>query len=196
MQLKNNIQELESKFWYKGWALDYHSIYSNPNPYGGFDTKRTEIGEALYSLKYCDNRNQLEPIATTASTFILSAQNEWWFQFVKAIIPVPPSVNTRRFQPVLELARLISQKLEIKCDEDYLLKVKQTEQLKNVGNQQDRFKQLRGAFKVKKMRYFFGTILVFDDIYGSGSTLETICRIIKDKGNVRFIYVLTITRKR
>ncbi len=31
--------------WRKGWALDIHTVSSQPLPSGGYDTERTEFGE-------------------------------------------------------------------------------------------------------------------------------------------------------
>lgn len=55
---------------------------------------------------------------------------------------------------------------------------------------------LKCSFSVKDDRFSGGTVLVFDDFYGSGATLESVCKTIKEKGGARFIYVLTLTKTR
>jgi len=194
--MKTNVQILESDCWFKGWALDFHTISSVLLPDGRFNTDRTKLGEALFRLKYGPDIRQVEPIADTVSNFLLSNDNQWWFKWLSAIIPVPPSNKNRTFQPVLELAKAISIKSGIMCHEDYLGKVKETEQLKNLDDIETRYLQLKGAFAVKDNRFFNKTVLVFDDLYRSGETLESICKTIREKGNASFIYVLTVTKTR
>ena len=194
--MNTNVQILESDCWYKGWALDFQTISSTPLSDGRFETERPELGEALYSLKYKSDKRQIDPIANTVSNFLLSNDNQWWFRYLSAIIPVPPSYKNRPFQPVLELAKSISIKSGILCHDDYLVKVKETEQLKNLDHIETRYHQLEGAFSVKDNRFFNRTILVFDDLYRSGETLKAICKTIKKEGNARYIYVLTVTKTR
>lgn len=39
-------------------------------------------------------------------------------------------------------------------------------------------------------------ILVLDDLYRSGATLNEVCKVIKDQGKAEIIYVLVITKTR
>ena len=61
--------------WAHGWALAQHTVRStadgpNSNTHPEFDTERTELGEALYKLKYRADHTQLEPLARTIADFI------------------------------------------------------------------------------------------------------------------------------
>ena len=194
--MKTNVQDLIGNWWYRGWALDFHTISSVQMSDGHFDTERSELGEALFLLKYRSDINQIQPLADTVTYFLKSEENQWWFKYVDAFISVPPSSVNRPFQPVPELARAISIKSGIRYDEDYLIKLKETEQLKNIDDAETRLHQLEGAFSVKDNRFSDGTVLVFDDLYRSGETVESICKAIKEKGHARYIYVLTITKTR
>lgn len=54
-----------------GYALAFHTIWSTPlgtydAGHSRFDTRRTEIGELLYQLKYQKNRAVLEQLIETA----------------------------------------------------------------------------------------------------------------------------------
>jgi len=193
--LQTNVRELKGNWWYRGWALDIHTISSVPMP-GGFDTERTELGQAVYLLKYEGHIDQIHPIADTVTNFLKLEENQWWFKYVSGIVPVPPSKFDRPFQPVFELAREISHKSKIRSDEDFLIKTKDTEELKNIDDAETRYRQLEDAFSVKDDRFSGGTVLVFDDLYRSGETLASVCKTIKEKGRARFIYVLTLTKTR
>ncbi len=64
--------------WREGFALDHHivsSTYLGDDDYGHpmFDTKRTELGELLYRLKYTSDASVVDELANTAGQFV----NSW-----------------------------------------------------------------------------------------------------------------------
>ena len=136
--------------WKAGWAIDLHTISSFPLGDGRFETKRTEIGEALYQLKYRNDYSQIPMLAQMAINFL---KTKSMLSYIDAILPVPPSDLNRGMQPVFEIAKLIGKYLSIYVDIDYLVKIKNTEQLKNINDIENREKILRSAFRVKDLRY-------------------------------------------
>lgn len=179
--------------WREGWALDLHTLSSIPYGFGVFDTKRTEVGEALYQLKYHSDRNKIQPLAETACKFM---QTRLFTPYLHAIIPVPPSNLSRPFQPVIELAREIGRRLNLPVLDDYLLKTRSTEALKGINDPETRRKELQGAFRVKDNSLAGKNILLFDDLFRSGETLTEITKVLYDTGKVKDVYVLTITKTR
>ena len=120
--------------WTGGYALDFHTIsseYIGDDEYGHpqFVTKRSDMGEMLYRLKYKSDKSVLRIINETVAQFI--NQMNWP---IDLIIPVPPSRTRRTFQPVLALAKGISKLLEIELCPDCVVKTKETAELKNVYN--------------------------------------------------------------
>ena len=118
--------------WRKGFVLDYHttgSTYLGDDEYGHpiFNTKRTEIGELLYRLKYRSDTSVLDEIVTTAADFMNS-----WNPGVEMVIPVPPSRSDRPFQPVMLIAEELSKRLHIPFRKDCVTKAKDMPELKNV----------------------------------------------------------------
>ncbi len=193
--LPTNVQELKSNFWYRGWALDIHTTSSIKKPDDRFETTRPPLGEALYLLKYRDDKKQIEPIAHTVSNFVLAPTNHWWFHYISAIIPVPPSKTHRPFQPVFELAEQIARLSHIECHLDYLIKNKDTDQSKNLPAEQ-KHQELINAFSVADNRFSNKTVLVFDDLYDTGATMNIVCDLLKKSGNASYIYILTVTKTR
>lgn len=179
--------------WTGGWALDWHTVSSTPRPDGSFDTVRTELGEALYRLKYRSRREYIEPLADAAAEFV---RRLWVLPRLRGLVPVPPSVRNRPFQPVLEVARAIGARTGLTVADEYLLKVKQTPSLKDIDDVAARHEQLAGAFRVADERYAGRSILLFDDLFRSGETLAEVCRTLAREGRVERIYVLTLTRTR
>ena len=169
--------------WKGGWALDQHmAIYPN----------RTEIGEMLYQLKYNKDKSKIEPLAKKAFEFMKTRYVTNW---LSCIIPVPPSDNTRLFQPVIEIAKLLGKKLDIPVNYDCLLKVKTTEFMKdNNISAIEKEKKLKGVFKIKDHTFKNKKILLFDDVCQTGSTLKEITKVLYNEGNVEDVFTLTITK--
>lgn len=179
--------------WRYGEALDLHTLSSVPRNDGNFDTTRTEIGEALYQLKYQFDRSKIEPIAEVVAQRIMS-----WrvFPYLKALIPIPPSKLDRPFQPVLELAKAIGNKTNLPLPNDYLFKVKQTQALKEIESPELRQQEIQDAFQVSDQRYLKESVLLFDDLFRSGETLNAVSKTLLSQGNVGRLYVLTVTMTR
>lgn len=181
--------------WDWGRALDLHTLNSILLPDGKFDTTYTALGKALNKLKYWNDISFIPFLVNSVCNF-LRVEFSDSVKITDAIIPVPPSDITRNFQPVYELTKSISSGLNIPADLDYLKKIKSTSQIKGIENPDQRRRILDGAFEIKDMRYKDKNILLFDDLFRSGSTLAEITKLMKDKGKVGKVFVLTITKTR
>jgi len=183
--------------WAEGYALDLHTTSSTFLGYDGyghpqFETVRSELGELLYKLKYRADRSAVDSIAETAAEFLA----EKWRVNVDLILPVPPSNTGRKRQPVLEVATAISERTGIELCLDGLVKVKQTPQLKDVFNFKERVAALEGAFTVEKAKIQGKSVLLFDDLFRSGATMNTITECLTKDGGAEVVYALTLTRTR
>jgi competence protein ComFC len=152
--------------WAEGYALDLHTTSSTFLGYDGyghpqFETVRSELGEFLYRLKYRADPSAVDSIAETAAEYL----TEKWHVNVDLIVPVPPSETSRKRQPVLEVARAISDRTGIELCLDCLVKVKQTPQLKNVFDFKERVAALEGAFTAEKAKIQGKRVLLFDDLF-------------------------------
>lgn len=179
--------------WCAGWVLDLHTKSSHPSPGGGFDTKRTELGELLYRLKYDGDRRALEPLAKTAAKFI---SERHIYRSLKAIIPIPPSVTNRSFQPVAVLAASIGKLTKLEAPENYLTRKTNAPELKNINNPALRRKALKNSFQVSDCRYEKECVMLFDDLYRSGETLYEATRTLYNMGKAERVYVFAMTRTR
>ena len=180
--------------WTEGYVLDFHTISSIPtgDPYNPFDTKRTELGDLVYRLKYRNDPSVLSTIADTAEDFIRSRWQP--APTFEAIVPVPPSLSTRKNQSVVELARELASRLEVGAWEDAVRKAIPTPQMKNVPiwERQELLKDAiqRGSLKVMGKR-----ILLLDDLIESGSTLRRATDVLWSSGPSQ-VYALVMTRTR
>lgn len=183
--------------WTHGWALDQHTVRSTGAPdsfvHPTFDTERTEIGEAIYKLKYRDDLSQVEPIARVIGDFVRSRSELW---DIKAILAVPPSEWRRSFQPVEKVASRVGELLGLPAPDDYLLKAKQTMPLKGITDKRRRRKELDDAFSVPDRRFADQHVLLFDDLYRSGETLKAVTGTLLVQGGVGMVSVITATSTR
>lgn len=192
--MKVNIRKIHG-LWEDGLSLDKHtlsSVYTGDNEYGHptFDTTRTEIGECLYQLKYRHDYNQVPIIAHEISTAASSA-----FEFISFVLPVPPSQHRNR-QPVVEVSRQVAANLGVPCIENMLLKNAHTEQMKNISTRDEKIKALCDKLYFQDIvadgQY---DVLIIDDLYDTGATLEAATVVLRSYLKIRNIYVATITRK-
>lgn len=185
--------------WVEGYALDIHTISSilvgyDEFGYEVFDTKRSEIGELLYRLKYKSDKTTIDAILDVVINFL---ENDWKLAKVLAgIVPVPPSRTGRLFQPVTEIAKRISSRLQFSCYDKSLTKTIETPEIKDVFDYQKRLGLLEKAFAVQSTLFNGKNVLLFDDLYRSGATLNAITRVLYEQGKADHVYVLTLTKTR
>lgn len=179
--------------WVEGYVLDYHTVSSTPtgDPYYRFDTKRTELGELLFRLKYREGGSTaLADIVDTAEQFVAG-----WQIPIDCVVPAPPSL-TRKTQPAVEVARELATRLRLPVCEDALVKVKATPQMKNIDDWSERQRVLAEAIQAGQSDVKGKSILLFDDLIESGSTLRRAAEVLLKDGGARAIYALVLTRTR
>lgn len=180
--------------WRQGYALDVHTLYSVPighNEFGHmqFDTKRSELGELLYRLKYSGDQTVVDEIADAATAFLTQ-----WQPKVDMLLPVPPS-NARTVQPVAILAREIAARVGITVSES-VTKTRDAPQLKRVYDLDERSRILEGLHAVDTSVVTGKRLLLFDDLFRSEATMNAITTELLEHGQASEVFVLTITRTR
>src|SRR5579863_2538999 len=181
--------------WSNGFTLDVHTASSEllgHDEYGHpqFASKRSELGELLYKLKFRRNKIVIPAIAEVVGTFA-----ESYLPRVDLIVPVPPS-RPRKEQPVILIAHAIGDRIGIPVFEDCVWKVRETSQLKNVFDFDERSRLLDGAFEIDRSATNGKTVLLFDDLYRSGATLNAVNSLLYDRGDAKDVLALALTRTR
>jgi competence protein ComFC len=180
--------------WKEGYVLDYHtksSEFIGDDEYGRpqFNTVRTPAGELLYQVKYRRGKAALTDLISVAAEFIRG-----WGPPVKAIVPVPPS-RPRPSQPVLQIAEGIGRILGIPV-RDVVRKAPNAKELKDVFGYHERLQLLARAHRVASADLHGKSVLVVDDLYRSGATLNAVAASLRAQGKVREVYVFCPTRTR
>ena len=102
------------------------------------------------------------------------------------------SLKKRGFNQCSVLAKNISSILDIPVF-DCLVKVKETKEQKLLGKE-ERMKNILDAFEIKnKEKLFKKNILLIDDVYTTGATINE-CKKNIEKCNINKIYLLTIAK--
>ena len=190
-----NIKRIDGT-WTLGYSLDKHTISSTPignNEYGHmqFDTVRAEAGEALFQLKY---RSDFSQVSLIAQQMKKSLGN--YFSSCNLIVPMPASkVRTR--QPVNEIAKELALLMGISCYENLLVKTGSTPAIKDIATREEKISTLMGVFTVNDLLPSgLYDILIVDDLFDSGSSLEAATNVLKGYNKIQNVYVATVTRKR
>jgi ATP-dependent DNA helicase RecQ len=161
--------------------LGFHSRYQ------GSEWTRSPVGELAFRLKYQGDFNAIPPLVQKIKDLI---QDHPEIAQVDAVIPVPSSVQ-REKDPVSSLASEIAKQVKINYW-PVLAKSRKTEQQKQFQTLAQKKANVAGAFQlqssVKGKR-----LLVLDDLFDSGATLEEITKLLKQSGADK-VNVLTITR--
>jgi predicted amidophosphoribosyltransferase len=185
--------------WNSGYALDIHTLHSEYlgiDEFGHniYDTTRSEIGEAVYQLKYKKKLSFIDVLADVAAKaikeLILVEKST-----LDCIVPVPPSDPNRKEQPVFQIAKRISEILKIQFDDNLIEKNLHTAQMKNVPVE-ERVSKLKNAYTVSRKEFSYNSILLFDDLYHTGATTNGCVKALKSqKSNIK-IFLITMTKTR
>lgn len=109
------------------------------------------------------------------------------------LIPIPlhpRRMRRRGYNQAQVLARALGRYLNLPVYEKILFRIKNTTPLKN-QNYKERQNNLKKAFLVGKNDVKLNTILLVDDIYTTGSTIDEAARILLDSG-VKRVYAVTL----
>jgi len=165
--------------WVEGYALDFHTessrhVGTDDQGHPLFETRRTPAGEFLYRFKYRRDRAVVRELVVAAADFLRA-----WHPPVDMLVPVPAS-RDRTPQPVTTLAVALARETG----------------LQNVHDDDARMEILANAHEVDRSRVQGRAVLLFDDLYRSGATMNSITAALYDAGGATAVYGLTLTRTR
>ena len=180
--------------WDAGWVLNKHSISSvflGYDEYGHprFNTTHTEVGEALYQLKYKNDWTQCKPLAQAIAKHIYPK-----FANVGFIVPMPAS-ESRPSQPVTEIAKELGVLVNVPVFDNVLSKKTSGTSLKNLQTKDEKMKAIADSFSVHDEISEDGqwNVLLVDDLFATGATMEAATKALRSYSKVGKIYVAALT---
>jgi predicted amidophosphoribosyltransferase len=181
--------------WKQGFSFDIHTISSKcigEDQYGRlqFDNKRSAMGQCLYKLKYGQDPSMISSIV---DLLIQNTEFDAFIKSVDAILPTPPSNKYRRLQPVV----LVSQEIARRCGKTLRLDVLSSinnEEIKNIDTA-EKYSKIKESMHIDTLLDKTEKILIFDDVFDSGSTLTAITDTLMEAG-YKDVSVFTLTKTR
>lgn len=148
------------------------------------------VAPSIYRMKYGGRREYAdyfgEEMADCLEDFIRSCAPD-------ALVPIPlhrKRRNQRGFNQAELLARAVGHRTGIPVRTDLLRRIKNTTPLK-YQNPQERQNNLKKAFHISQNDVKLSTIIIVDDIYTTGSTLDAAAAVLVRHG-VRRVYFIAL----
>lgn len=184
--------------WDLGFALDKHMVKStflgyNDSGHATFHNERTEVGEAVYQLKYKYDWNQVDLLAQCLLDNAVPL-----FKNIQLIIPMAAS-NPRERQPVTAITEALAKKMGngIISFNKLLLKASGGVSLKDLKTKEEKTAAVAGAFSFHDEIGGTGpyNALIIDDLYHTGASMEAACTALRGYSKISKIYVAALTWK-
>ena len=150
------------------------------------------VSDSIYRFKYMNR-------AAYGKTFghLMAREAADWLEWIKpdALVPVPlhkKRLIKRGYNQAKELADAVSEVSGIPVADYLVTRLKNTVPQKLVGKN-GRGINMKKAFIVRENVVSFKRIVLIDDIFTTGSTIDSLARELKDAG-VKEVFLLTISR--
>lgn len=151
---------------------------------------RGEMKLSMYRFKYANKREYADFFAEEAVRGY-SAWINW--RGIDVIVPVPMYAAKKRnrgYNQAEVFAKALGREMHIPTDERLVKRVKNTIPQKALNDKQ-RKDNLKGAFQVRTNIVKYKKILLVDDIYTTGATMDAIAQELKKLG-AKEIYFMSI----
>ena len=186
MQCGKQIRSMEKEYCYD--CLHTHHYYEQ-----GLSlwNHREPVNQSIYQFKY-HNQRRYGILYSRELVKNFYKEIDGWHPDV--IMPVPLHRARRRkrgYNQAQILADEIGKMMHIPVDSEHLIRIKKTNPQKKLGHDA-RKKNLKNAFVLKETFRPSETVLLIDDIYTTGNTLDAAAKALKQKG-VKNVYFLTIS---
>lgn len=146
------------------------------------------VKESIYRLKYGNRREY----GITYAQELVKQYGRWIRQKqIQAIVPIPLHKKRRRqrgYNQAEIIAREIGRQMDIPVYVDLLLRDVDTKPQKEL-NDRERKNNLKKAFKITQNNVQLSHILLVDDIYTTGSTMEEAAKVLREAGILEIYFV-------
>ena len=192
--MKIALRRLEGH-WDEGWALDRHTVRSvcvghDENGRPLFETERTEVGEAIYRLKYRAEHALARPLAQAVAEHICARLDA-----LDAIVPMPASVR-RAQQPVGEVARALGEIVGRPVLHGLLTRRAVARPMKDLSTKAEKLAAIGDGFDVSgRLCGDWRRVLLLDDLFATGATMQAAYAALRTCTTIERIHVAALTWK-
>lgn len=148
------------------------------------------VKQAVYRFKYKNQRQYANYFAKELIKRYGRLMKTW---DADAVIPVPihrKRYKQRGYNQAELLAVILGQYIEVPVVSDLVERIKNTRPQKEL-NDKERYKNLKKAFKITKNVVELKKVIIVDDIYTTGTTVDVMAELLLEAG-ITDIYVVTL----
>lgn len=149
-----------------------------------------DMKDAMYRFKYGNRRCYAKTFAAHGLHYYGSWIRE---KGIEAIVPVPmykPKEKSRGYNQATVFAQALSEVTGIPVADGIVQREKETEAMKQL-NALKRKKNLLKAFSLQKNDVQFRKVLLVDDIYTTGTTMDEVAKVLK-QGGIDQVYGMSV----
>lgn len=149
-----------------------------------------DIKQSIYRFKYHNKQEYAGVYAEELARKCGQVIRNW---NPDIIMPVPihaSKLKQRGYNQAALIARELARLIGIAVDEQYIRRVRKTLPMKELNNS-ERVKNLQNAFQIYDNGIIYNKVLIVDDIYTTGATIDACARCLKDYG-VKSVYAVTL----
>lgn len=153
--------------------------------------QKMPVSLSIYQFKYKNRRIYGKFYAKEMARLYGKLIREWQ---IDVIVPVPLHARKKRqrgFNQAEIIAKELGKELGIPVETDVIIRKRYTRPQKEL-NDKERRKNLKEAFAAVKVWKKAKNVLLIDDIYTTGSTIDTVAKELKRAG-ARKVWFLTIS---
>ena len=146
------------------------------------------INKSLYRFKYSNRAEYGDYYGHQLAKYFATVIKEWG---IEMIIPVPlhkSKMKKRGYNQAAVLARKMATELSIPYCEDLILRIRKTKPMKEL-DAGERQINLKNAFIVGYNDVKLNKVLVVDDIYTTGSTIDAVAEALMNEGVAEVYFV-------
>jgi ComF family protein len=150
-----------------------------------------KVAGGLYELKYFNQRINGKIFGKELAVNFQKEIKRWK---IEEIVPIPMHYSKekkRGFNQSEVIANELGKCLNIPVNTDLVYRIKATKPLKDLEKEQ-RISNLDGAFGIPRNRKIPKIVLLVDDIYTTGVTINKVAKILKKAGCEK-VYFLTVS---
>lgn len=181
------LEHPQDKWLTQCFALSYHTFPDNT---------RTQLGQVMRNAKPYDNfsnsgsTKQANVLADELGNFI---EKHPVYQKTDLLVAMPPSNPNKPFDLPTYITGVLSKRLGITNATANITKLRTTIPMKNCKTWQQKTNNIANAFSANKAIFADRTIVLIDDIYASGSSINEAAKELKTVG-AKNVYGLTVTK--
>lgn len=156
----------------------------------GMYVYKDQIIHSIHRYKYGNRKGYGKAYAKELTRFYLEKIN-WEIDLITSVPLHPKRLRERAFNQSALISSILGRNLNIEVNNFILIRTKNTKPQKDLIDS-ERILNVRDAFSInKKYTFLHKNILIIDDIYTTGSTINNCAKTLKENG-AKNVYFLTV----